>query len=87
MTALNETFARHRLRPATVDVFGVPWPAYKAYAVLAGLLTVVTVLAFGGPGVTAMWASAVVVLTVWWGQRAALSGRWDHGGRDHHARS
>lgn len=91
MTTLNDVFAGTRnappARPATADVFGVAWPLYKLHAVLAGLLAVAAVLAAGGSGVTAMWISAAAVLVVWWGERIALTPRWDHGRRDHDAHS
>lgn len=91
MTTLNHaaTGALHRRRPGvpTVDVFGVAWPLYKVHAVLAGLAAVTLILLLGGTGALAMWVSAAAVLLVWWGERAALSARWDDSGRDTHSRS
>ncbi|MFC0313775.1 hypothetical protein ACFQNE_06830 [Gordonia phosphorivorans] len=75
-------------RPAsgTVTVFGVDWPAYKAHAVLVGVVAVALVLAFGGTGSLAGWVAATAVVLVWWGERLALGLRWDDRERDHHAR-
>lgn len=54
---------------ATVEVFGVRWPAHKAHAVLAGVVAALAALViFGSPQASA-WVSAVVVLAVWWGER------------------
>lgn len=91
MSTLNDVFGvggtRRLDASASVDVFGVSWPAYKVHALLAGLAAVAVVLAAGGTGVLAMWVSAAAILLVWWGERAALHSRWDDGARDHHARS
>ena len=65
-----------------VSVFGVPWPVYKVVAVVAAVLVAALTYTFTESGATAMWASAGVLLTVWWvGYRVFLE-RWDHGERD-----
>lgn len=88
MTTLNDVVgapsSRRADATASVDVFGVAWPAYKVHALLAGLMAVVVVLALGGSGLVAMWVSLAAVLLVWWGERAALGPRWDDRARDHH---
>ncbi|EGD55881.1 hypothetical protein [Gordonia neofelifaecis] len=71
------------VRPAVrVSVFGVPWPAHKLAAVVAGAVVAALVFAFSGSGAVAMWATAATVVAVWWGGYIALRERWDDGERD-----
>ncbi|AUH68786.1 MULTISPECIES: hypothetical protein [Gordonia] len=90
------TLIRQAPQPATVHravqvpVFGVPWPLYKLAAVVAGVVVAALVFTFTGSGTASMWASAVAVITVWWGGYVLLRERWDDGERDfiaeHHSR-
>lgn len=53
-----------------VDLAGVRWPVNKLHAVIAGLLAALIAVIVTGSGVTTMWITAAVVLSVWWGERA-----------------
>ncbi|MCG7632438.1 MULTISPECIES: hypothetical protein [Gordonia] len=71
MTTLIDVDPSHREPRAarTVDVFGVQWPAHKIHAVVAAAaVALVSLLLVGSLEITA-WASGLVLLAVWWGER------------------
>jgi hypothetical protein len=55
----------------SVDVAGVPWPAYKVHALVVGILaTVVLVVATRSAEITVLAAAAITTVT-WWTLRFA----------------
>ena len=68
-----------------MDVFGVPWPAYKVHALFAGALVAVVALLLGAPATLIVWISGAAALAIWWGERVFSARRWDDGPRDIHA--
>ena len=73
MTTVTGGYERTRVRPATVDVAGVSWPAFKLHAVIIAVVVAIGALVLSGSGQVAMWASAATLLTVWWGERLWLA--------------
>ena len=65
-----ETTTGTRAVPS-VDVAGVPWPAYKVHALVVGLLaTVVLGLATQSAEITVL-AGAAITTAVWWALRVS----------------
>lgn len=54
----------------SVQVASVRWPAHKLHAVILAVLVAVGALVLTGSGQITMWASALTLLAVWWGERA-----------------
>ncbi|GAA2069941.1 hypothetical protein [Williamsia deligens] len=55
----------------SVDVAGVPWPAYKVHALLIGLLATLVLAAATQSAETTVLAAAAITTALWWGLRAA----------------
>lgn len=71
MTTVTGSYGttRETGRAATVEVAGISWPTYKLHALLLAVVVAIGVLVLSGSGQIAMWASAITMLTVWWGER------------------
>ena len=69
MTTIETT---QGVRPVpSIDVAGVPWPAYKVHALLVALVVAVVVLAITRSPELTVWVTAATATVSWWGLRLA----------------
>ena len=55
----------------SVDVAGVPWPAYKVHALLVALVVAATVFGVTGSPELTVWITTAVTTVTWWSLRLA----------------
>lgn len=69
MTTIETT---HGVRAVpSVDVAGVPWPAYKVHALLVALVVAATVLGVTGSAELTVWITTAATTVTWWSLRLA----------------
>ncbi|WP_299576752.1 hypothetical protein [uncultured Williamsia sp.] len=69
MTTIETTSGVHAV--PSVDVAGVPWPAYKVHALIVGLLVAVVVGVATLSAETTVLAAAATTTAAWWALRVA----------------
>ncbi|GAA1893217.1 MAG: hypothetical protein INR72_04395 [Williamsia herbipolensis] len=55
----------------SVDVAGVPWPAYKVHALLVALVVAAAVLTVTRSPELTVWVTTASATVSWWGLRLA----------------
>ena len=55
----------------SVDVAGVPWPAYKVHALLVAVVAAAVVLGITGSPELAVWVTTAATTVTWWALRLA----------------
>ena len=53
----------------SIDVAGVPWPAYKVHAMLVALVVAMIVLTATRSAELTVWITTAATTVAWWGLR------------------